>query len=688
MTTEVGSTSYSFDVTFDKGIAGLKRIDGAIDSTNKNLKNFDTQATATAKGVNRAFTQNIQNASFQVQDFAVQIASGQSAMVAFTQQLPQLIGGLGLLGAGIATAVAVFGGLYLAFGDAATNAEKLEKAIEGVQAVITVGSGQVANYTEEMERLAGLSETLAKLRLATTIAEQNKAIELSVTGIREAIDDTRGSFDTYTDQVENLLGVQVGTNGYAAAEKAFRAYSSAITGFAASGDVEGLESSLLALSDAGAANTSVGRSLIAQTVDLIQKYREGQIAIEALKSGLEDIKEVTASAESSFNNFTQSLTTQEIALTLGERAAFAYSLSLKGLTSEQYNAALASYDRVKALESEKDAQESLNRELDAYFDAEERRSAQESKKANQFADRIVQRGMSESELFAQELAQLTALREQGLISQQKYDQAIASSVEQRAAKVNSLQESISFVDWESFGNRAAGSLAAGLAGFQDMNDAVRMLGQSLITEALGSLIKYGIKQAAISAGFISSKAAETAAVTAAVSTQAAAATAATAATTTAGVASGAAIAAAMAPAAAASSIATAGAAPAAAAPIALSTTGAIIAAIVGGFALSGARQFGGPVSGGKPYLVGERGPEIVVPSGNANVVSNKDAFRGGDVQVNVYGVPSQLGQPDVKVMNRQIDIRFKEMYSDLAQGKGGISKAMRQGTNIRLDGSR
>jgi len=662
MTTEVGSASYSFDVTFDKGIAGLKRIDGAIDSTNKNLKNFDAQATATAKGVNKAFTQNIQNASYQVQDFAVQIASGQSAMVAFTQQLPQLIGGFGLLGAGIATAVAVFGGLYLAFGDAATNAEKLEKAIEGVQAVITVGSGQVANYTEEMERLAGLNETLAKIKLATTIAEQNKAIELSVTGIREAIDDTRGSFDTYTDQVENLLGVQVGTNGYAAAEKSFRAYSSAITGFVASGDVEGLESSLLALSDAGAANTSVGRNLIAQTVDLIQKYREGQITIEALNEAISG-----NTAEIIENNNVMNALNDELDEYLDLEA---------GLFSAEYKQRISD----------------VNDELDQYFEREkaiaELQNQRERQQAKGEAQRVINRGLSEDERFAQELARLTKLRQQGLLSQQLYDQAIVSSVEQRTEKVNSLQESINFVDWESFGNRAAGSLAAGLAGFQDMNDAVRMLGQSLITEALGSLIKYGIKQAAISAGFISSKAAETAAVTAAVSTQAAAATAATAATTTAGVASGAAIAAAMAPAAAASSIATAGAAPAAAAPIALSTTGAIIAAIVGGFALSGARQFGGPVSGGKPYLVGERGPEIVVPSGNGNVVSNKDAFGGGDVQVNIYGVPSQLGQPDVSVVNRQIDIRFKEMYSDLAQGKGGISKAMRQGTNIRLDGSR
>lgn len=48
--------------------------------------------------------------------------------------------------------------------------------------------------------------------------------------------------------------------------------------------------------------------------------------------------------------------------------------------------------------------------------------------------------------------------------------------------------------------------------------------------------------------------------------------------------------------------------------------------------LAGARAMGGPITGGKPYLVGERGPEIIVPSRNANVVANG---QGGGSSVNV-----------------------------------------------------
>lgn len=50
-------------------------------------------------------------------------------------------------------------------------------------------------------------------------------------------------------------------------------------------------------------------------------------------------------------------------------------------------------------------------------------------------------------------------------------------------------------------------------------------------------------------------------------------------------------------------------------------------------AIAGAKAMGGPVTGGKAYLVGERGPEMVVPSRNAQVIPNNQ-MGGGGVTVN------------------------------------------------------
>lgn len=56
--------------------------------------------------------------------------------------------------------------------------------------------------------------------------------------------------------------------------------------------------------------------------------------------------------------------------------------------------------------------------------------------------------------------------------------------------------------------------------------------------------------------------------------------------------------------------------------------------IAGGFNLS-KRADGGPVMGGAPYMVGERGPELFVPGSSGGIVPNH-ALRGGGDSLNVH----------------------------------------------------
>jgi phage-related minor tail protein len=51
----------------------------------------------------------------------------------------------------------------------------------------------------------------------------------------------------------------------------------------------------------------------------------------------------------------------------------------------------------------------------------------------------------------------------------------------------------------------------------------------------------------------------------------------------------------------------------------------------------GARAVGGPVMAGQPYIVGERGPELFVPSGPGTVMANGRFGNGGATQV-VYNI--------------------------------------------------
>lgn len=56
----------------------------------------------------------------------------------------------------------------------------------------------------------------------------------------------------------------------------------------------------------------------------------------------------------------------------------------------------------------------------------------------------------------------------------------------------------------------------------------------------------------------------------------------------------------------------------------------------------GERQFGGPVTANVPYLVGEAGPELFVPSTSGKIVSNKNMASGGVSigEINVYASDS------------------------------------------------
>lgn len=81
------------------------------------------------------------------------------------------------------------------------------------------------------------------------------------------------------------------------------------------------------------------------------------------------------------------------------------------------------------------------------------------------------------------------------------------------------------------------------------------------------------------------------------------------------------------------------------------------------FGLPG-RATGGPVSEGRPYLVGERGPELFVPTASGQVVANPTAARGPiSITVNVAG-PRDAGQPGMTRTGTQIARAVRRALAD------------------------
>ncbi len=65
----------------------------------------------------------------------------------------------------------------------------------------------------------------------------------------------------------------------------------------------------------------------------------------------------------------------------------------------------------------------------------------------------------------------------------------------------------------------------------------------------------------------------------------------------------------------------------------------IVGAVTGFFGFGGARAKGGPVTGGRPYLVGEQGPELFVPGQSGGIVPNNGlamaGASGGSTNINI-----------------------------------------------------
>jgi hypothetical protein len=90
------------------------------------------------------------------------------------------------------------------------------------------------------------------------------------------------------------------------------------------------------------------------------------------------------------------------------------------------------------------------------------------------------------------------------------------------------------------------------------------------------------------------------------------------------------------------------------------------------------RAMGGPVSGGRPYMVGERGPELIVPSRNAQVVPNNQLGGGGVVvnqTINVSTGVQQTVRAEIKQLMPQIADSAKAAVADAKRRGGSYGRA-------------
>lgn len=191
--------------------AALENVEREFRTATQAAEVFDV-ATDRIGSTSGRFAGQMQNASYQVGDFAVQIASGGSAVTALSQQLPQLLGGFGLLGAGLGALVAIGGAAYKLLGDTSEGADEAGTSVEafaGALANLGTYSEIAGSDLDTLRRKFGdFAEEVrdnAKYLAEVSVA---KAVEVFKTGDNSALLDglkeASRLYDEMSKQAEEL----------------------------------------------------------------------------------------------------------------------------------------------------------------------------------------------------------------------------------------------------------------------------------------------------------------------------------------------------------------------------------------------------------------------------------------------------------------------------------------------------
>ncbi len=102
----LGLESAEFKKNADEAKRKAQELGQSFKNIEQQTKGYD-DSLKSASNSQKQFAEQARNIGYQVQDFAVQVGSGQSALTALGQQLPQLLSGFGLVGVILGTLAAV-----------------------------------------------------------------------------------------------------------------------------------------------------------------------------------------------------------------------------------------------------------------------------------------------------------------------------------------------------------------------------------------------------------------------------------------------------------------------------------------------------------------------------------------------------------------------------------------------------
>lgn len=237
-------------------------------------------ATAETKrfgAMTRQMRSSVQNASFQISDMAVQLEMGTNPMRVMSQQIPQLLGGFGAMGAAIGTVVAV--GLPLAnmFFQSGSAADDASKSINDLASALSA------------------SRSAFKLAIGDAEALQNAYGEATETARSFALNEAKFNLEKAAESSGSLVTGIINSDSISAidvAQNKIRQMQESISDFQSQIDKYGPDKGIQRIIDQYQNNLKVVNSQIDRMADRLGLSR-GQL--ESLKENLGQIDEIVSS---------------------------------------------------------------------------------------------------------------------------------------------------------------------------------------------------------------------------------------------------------------------------------------------------------------------------------------------------------------------------------------------------------
>lgn len=263
-----------------KYAAEIRRIEVELGKANGMLQ--------TAEPAVRNFGGSMQNVGYQVQDFAVQVASGTGATRAFAQQFPQLASAFGPWGVAIGTAAAVLvplGAALLGAGEKAQTLDDQLEALEKSTDAMTAAAEAAATPIEELRQKYGdLADEVGRANqamLAITAAAAKRDALAAARSLGGELGNDLPNMGAYLDPAGNVM------RGYEAARAQLMAQAIEMLGKKTGATAEQARHLLDAISQLGRSDDVAG--LVSELEALLSSISQVTAGTDAQQEALSDM---------------------------------------------------------------------------------------------------------------------------------------------------------------------------------------------------------------------------------------------------------------------------------------------------------------------------------------------------------------------------------------------------------------